>query len=566
MKHTKRILALLLVSALLLASCPLFASAATVYVSDVIGSVVIYADTGNYTMNGILVDILGNSCVLTAGWIVNEDYKYAFYNKDFNGNTLEIWDYAEDGSYALFTFADGSTADKRLYISRCSESAPGDAVTVYYYDRSGIEYIKDLGNAVLKKDTNSINSKYGSCYFLDHSTPGGDDCYGALVSSGSDPKGMLFGWADNEIIGEDLRSDVFLSLKGIADNYEGAGSYSMGDVDFDGSVTASDARLILRYAVNLEKFNEAQLLLADLDGIDGVTAADARLALRTAVGLESLRSYGDPIPGTTPEPQPKASYQNEYFSLNLPEKWGNNYKVNKGTGNFTEYKICNRYDEPLFMLSVIAPGAESIYTSNMIGHLMRGDQVVYNLFLRRPSDLPALPEHYDEYVSMLKDVEFTRDVAALIGDGASYSFKPVIDENVTDWIGRPFSDVIAAFGSDFSVKAGDTACYLNAGGEECVPLYFVTEQRINNATHANNHVTGLFVRGDMEFGNGLSAYMAYPDLQRALNGIVTVKEPTYSEKGNISTTTFRLNGFYYTYVWNDVTYNRTAAMYVLISS
>lgn len=61
-----------------------------------------------------------------------------------------------------------------------------------------------------------------------------------------------------------------------------------GDVDFDFSVTAADARLALRIAVGLE-FAEPYsgvFLAADYDCDDVVTAADARLILRRAVGLE----------------------------------------------------------------------------------------------------------------------------------------------------------------------------------------------------------------------------------------------------------------------------------------
>ena len=69
----------------------------------------------------------------------------------------------------------------------------------------------------------------------------------------------------------------------------------MGDVDYDGSITASDARLTLRSAVGLEDFNSVQTALADLDGDKTTSAADARLALRTAVGLENSRRSAAPL-------------------------------------------------------------------------------------------------------------------------------------------------------------------------------------------------------------------------------------------------------------------------------
>lgn len=64
--------------------------------------------------------------------------------------------------------------------------------------------------------------------------------------------------------------------------------FAKGDVDMDGNITASDARLALRAAVNLEKLSDVQLILANVDkSADGkITAGDARLILRGAVKLE----------------------------------------------------------------------------------------------------------------------------------------------------------------------------------------------------------------------------------------------------------------------------------------
>ncbi len=56
-----------------------------------------------------------------------------------------------------------------------------------------------------------------------------------------------------------------------------------GDVDGDGKVTASDARLILRAAVGLENI---ALESGDIDGDGKITSADSRDALRIATGQE----------------------------------------------------------------------------------------------------------------------------------------------------------------------------------------------------------------------------------------------------------------------------------------
>ncbi len=64
-------------------------------------------------------------------------------------------------------------------------------------------------------------------------------------------------------------------------------NFRYGDIDFDGEVTAGDARLALRYAVGLDKITSRYVdILGNVDGKGAITAADARLILRYAVGLE----------------------------------------------------------------------------------------------------------------------------------------------------------------------------------------------------------------------------------------------------------------------------------------
>ncbi|MBR5424497.1 MAG: leucine-rich repeat protein [Clostridia bacterium] len=66
--------------------------------------------------------------------------------------------------------------------------------------------------------------------------------------------------------------------------------FKTGDVDNDGSITASDARLALGRAVDLETFpvGSAEYTACDVDNDGSITASDARLILRAAVGLETL--------------------------------------------------------------------------------------------------------------------------------------------------------------------------------------------------------------------------------------------------------------------------------------
>ena len=72
--------------------------------------------------------------------------------------------------------------------------------------------------------------------------------------------------------------------------------YTWGDVDCDGKVTASDARLLLRKAVDLidEEFTDDLIPWSDFDADGKITASDARTALRMAVDLDTVESLGLP--------------------------------------------------------------------------------------------------------------------------------------------------------------------------------------------------------------------------------------------------------------------------------
>ena len=71
-----------------------------------------------------------------------------------------------------------------------------------------------------------------------------------------------------------------------------ADRFAPGDVDGNGSIESSDARLALRASVQLEHYSEESpsFLAADVDGNGTIEAADARMILRASVSLEELSS------------------------------------------------------------------------------------------------------------------------------------------------------------------------------------------------------------------------------------------------------------------------------------
>ena len=59
----------------------------------------------------------------------------------------------------------------------------------------------------------------------------------------------------------------------------------LGDVNFDGVVTAADALIVLRYAMDLAGMTPEQLAVADMNGDGVVNASDAIIILRLSMGL-----------------------------------------------------------------------------------------------------------------------------------------------------------------------------------------------------------------------------------------------------------------------------------------
>lgn len=70
-------------------------------------------------------------------------------------------------------------------------------------------------------------------------------------------------------------------------------SASLGDVDNNGRLTPSDARLALRFAARLESLTDEQIAAADINSDGSVTPADARILLRIAARLDSISNYTD---------------------------------------------------------------------------------------------------------------------------------------------------------------------------------------------------------------------------------------------------------------------------------
>ena len=64
--------------------------------------------------------------------------------------------------------------------------------------------------------------------------------------------------------------------------------FLLGDINLDGKITASDARLALRYSVKLDTLTNEQKVAANVNRDKTINAADARTILRASVDLEKI--------------------------------------------------------------------------------------------------------------------------------------------------------------------------------------------------------------------------------------------------------------------------------------
>lgn len=84
---------------------------------------------------------------------------------------------------------------------------------------------------------------------------------------------------------------IMLPLSVSAAEYPEETLIMMGDVNLDGKVSASDARLTLRISAKLDSDENVNMLSIDTDANGKITSSDARIILRKAASLAEF-SYG----------------------------------------------------------------------------------------------------------------------------------------------------------------------------------------------------------------------------------------------------------------------------------
>lgn len=154
----------------------------------------------------------------------------------------------------------------------------------------------------------------------------------------------------------------------------------LGDMNSDGKVDTSDARLILRLAANMEFATDEMLLLGDMNSDGAITLEDAVLALRQAISVG-----GVVIPDKNGDNYLTDDPNNEFIKLIAdkydldPESLVAIYSVpDSGTNYVLRFKkslVGNKYEKSVDNLYYVyhigvAPEREISYTN---GQLILGD-------------------------------------------------------------------------------------------------------------------------------------------------------------------------------------------------
>lgn len=164
-------------------------------------------------------------------------------------------------------------------------------------------------------------------------------------------------------------------------------AYTIGDIDGNGRVTASDARLALRFAAQIDTLDAEQQKAADVDFNGRVTAADARLILRVAAQIDNFSEKTDTV--------------NETITAGMTElhikKGGSACISMELSGSLTELVVVADYDTNYIQLE----WTDWYYADT-------GDDVIY-LFLSGINETPSTKVHV--YIEDHPEINIDLDIA-----------------------------------------------------------------------------------------------------------------------------------------------------------
>ena len=262
----------------------------------------------SFDYNFIHVAVLDSNCVNEDGTLKDEQVEW--FKKDMGESTAR-WKFVaiHDPVYTNSEFAHGETYE--AYMNQLTDLMEQNDVDILFSGSEGVYYrtdgmkdnaVSDSPKVAFPHQTNpnayyktiadpagTIYSSVGSAGVLGtqrHQIYNTSDIFPASGHT-VNPENPMF--TAVEIIGDTIYLTTYTVKGNRATKIDSVSirkdAIDLGDVDFDGKVTAIDARLILRSSALLQILTKAQYEVADMNGDGNVNALDARLALRKAAGL-----------------------------------------------------------------------------------------------------------------------------------------------------------------------------------------------------------------------------------------------------------------------------------------
>lgn len=171
------------------------------------------------------------------------------------------------------------SADSDIIGSYSLTDNAEDSCTLMFYVNSD----SAKSAVVYVRASSSDNSKSYSCIISDHKAS--VKINASDIQSGEKSftaKIMVFGSSSEQPI--DVKENIQIKLASSSEEKQ----RQLGDIDNDGRISASDARLLLRYTAKLENLDSETLKYSDVNSDGRISAADARLLLRVSAKLETL--------------------------------------------------------------------------------------------------------------------------------------------------------------------------------------------------------------------------------------------------------------------------------------
>ena len=201
---------------------------------------------------------------------------------------------AQTGSVA---FAYSSTSSPAISGGKAYVGGLWEASLDWSNPAKGVFAVIDLASMTLEKKLEApaevkasplVSTENGTrAYFTCNNYPGALYCYdGKAVDEVYVPTGSDQNYCIASPIASDDGAVYYWNDSGALFAVKKSEPAAPGDIDADGEITTSDARLLLRMAVHLDKMPQQILSLGDINKDGAITTADARLLLRQAIGLD----------------------------------------------------------------------------------------------------------------------------------------------------------------------------------------------------------------------------------------------------------------------------------------